>query len=196
MANEDKKDEDKNQDGIVLSSIPIAKRHTLLQDIQKQINGHELETTVEVAGHKYHMTTINSDEEMWSDGLMQTDSTPQAVSSYRKSRLAAAIKHIDDIKIEDMFEFPDDMSEVGKEQFTMSWYGQRTWQMQQMYVWLGELPMPVIDNLAIEYQKISRQRKESLDQLKKSSTGTSGGESKDTSSPEKESSSVTPTLGE
>lgn len=187
MANEEKKKEE--QDGLVLTQIPIAKRHSLLLDIQKQINGHELDVTAEVAGHKFYMTTINSDEEMWSDGLMQTDSTPQAVSSFRKSRLAAAIKAIDDVKIEDMFEFPEDMDEALKRQFDASRYGRRTWQMQQLYVWLGELPMAVIDDLASEYQKISRKRKESLDELKNSSTGISGGASKDTSSPEKESSS-------
>lgn len=188
MANEEKKEKD---EGIVLTSLPIAKRHAALLDIQKQLQGHELETTVEVAGHKFHMTTINSDEEMWADGFMQTDSTPQAVSSYRKSRLAASIKSIDNIPITEMFEFPEDMDEDTKRQFTMSRYGERTWQMNQLYVWLGELGMPIIDQLATEYQKISRQRKESLDNLKNSSAGIPGGESKDTSSPEKESSLVT-----
>lgn len=188
MANEEKKEK---QDLPVLTTIPIAKRHTLLLDIQKQINGHELDTTAEVAGHKFYMTTINSDEEMWSDGLMQTDSTPQAVSSFRKSRLACAIKAIDDVKVEDMFDYPDDLSEAVRQQFESSKYGKRTWEMQQLYVWLGELPMSVIDDLAIEYQKISRKRKETLDELKNSSTRTSGGTSKDMSSPEKEFSSQT-----
>jgi len=188
MANEEKKEKD---EGIVLTSLPIAKRHAALLDIQKQLAGHELEATAEVAGHKFHMTTINSDEEMWADGFMQTDSTPQAISSYRKSRLAAAIKSIDGVPVEELFDFPDGMDEDTKKQFTMSRYGQRTWQMNQLYVWLGELGMPVIDDLAAEYQKISRQRKESIDGLKNSSTGIPGGESKDTSSPEKESSSTT-----
>jgi len=185
MANEEKKD-DQN---LPVITIPQAKRHATLLDIQKQLRGHEMSKTVEVAGHKFFMTTINSDEEMWADGFMQTDSTPQAVSSFRKSRLAAAIKAIGDIKVEDMFAYPDDMTEAVKAQYEASWYGKRTWQMNQLYVWLGELPMPVIDELAIEYQALSRSRKESLDNLKKSSTKTSGGESKDTSSPEKESSS-------
>jgi hypothetical protein len=51
--------------------------------------------------------------------------------------------------------------------------------------------MAIIDDLATEFPKISRQRKESLDKLKNSSTRTSGGASKDTSSPEKGSSSQT-----
>lgn len=187
MANEKKEEKDE----VVLTSIPIAKRHSLLLDIQKQLGGHELSTTTEVAGHKYTMTTINSDEEMWADGLMQTDSTPQAVSSFRKSRLASAIKTIDNVKVEEMFEFPDGMNEDLKRDFSASRYGKRTWQMNQLYVWLGELPMAVIDALAIEYQKISRKRKDSLDELKNSLTGIPGGESKDLSSPEKESSSQT-----
>jgi hypothetical protein len=88
-----------------------------------------------------------------------------------------------------MFDYPDDMEDAVKAQYEASWYGKRTWQMNQLYVWLGELPMPLIDELAVEYQGLSRKRKESLDSLKKPSTKTSGGESKDTSSPEKESSS-------
>jgi len=186
MANEEKK---KEKDVTVLTSIPIAKRHALLQDIQKQLNGHELDATVEVAGFKFYMTTIDSDEEMWADGLMQTDSTPQAISSYRKGRVAAAVKSINEVPVEEMFGFPDDMDEDVRKQFEISRYGRRTWQMNQLYVWLGELPMAVVDALAVEYQNISRQRKESLDKIKNSSTMTSGGTSKDMSSPEKESSS-------
>lgn len=185
MANEEKKE---SQD-LPVVTIPQAKRHALLVDIQNQLHGHEMNKVVEVAGHKFYMTTINSDEEMWADGFMQTDSTAQAVSSFRKSRLAAAIKAIDDIKVEDMFDYPDNMEAAVKAQYEASWYGKRTWQMNQLYVWLGELPMPMIDELAVEYQSLSRSRKESIDSLKKSSTKTSGGESKDTSSPEKESSS-------
>ena len=73
----------------------------------------------------------------------------------------------------------------------MSRYGKRTWEMNQLYIWLGELPMGIIDQLGIEYQAISRQRRESLDNLKNSSAGIPGGTSKDMSSPEKESSPVT-----
>lgn len=169
-------------------SIPLAKRHSILQDITKQMTGFELDTTVEVSGHRYYMTTLNSEEEMWADGIMQINSPAQAVSSFRLSRLAASIKKIDDVPVSDMFDFPEKMDEDTKTQYSSSNYGRRTWQMGQLYLWLSELPMPIVDEIAEGYQKISKKRKESLGELKNSFARTSGGESKDSSSPVKESS--------
>jgi len=187
MANEEK---DKKSDPAPMSDLPKAKYHSVLNDINKQLGGQELTITADVAGHTFFMSTLTADEEMWADGIMQVNSPAQAVSSFRMSRLAAAIKQIDGVSVPDLFQFPDEMNEERKREYRSSKYSKRTWEMGQVYMWLGELPMAVIDDLAQKYQEISKKRKESLDQIKNSSARTSGGKSKATSSPVRESSPV------
>lgn len=187
------KEEDKKRD---VTLVPIARRHTLLNDITSLLKGHELSVEAEVIGHKFLLTTLSSDEEMWSDGLMQNNSTAQTISSYRKARLAASIKSIDNVPVSEMFELTEEFNKEEKILYSDPQYGKRAWQMSQLYIWLGELPMNVIDELAIKYQEMNKTRREAIEGIGNLSKRTPGGESKDMSSPEKESSSATQTSAE
>ena len=110
MANEDKKEPEKSP----TYTIPVAKKHQLLLDIHHQLAGYNLEAIVETGGHKFHLATMDSDDEMLVDGFMQTDSTPQAVSSFRKGRIAGSLRAIDGISVTELFAFPDDIREAEK----------------------------------------------------------------------------------
>jgi len=180
MATEEKKD---NYQPVI--KLPIAKRHAVLQDISKQLAGHQLTETCEYAGHKFLMSTLTQDEELWADGIMQVNSSAQAVTTYRLSRVAASIKAIDGHEVSKLFDYPEDMDEADKKEYEASKYGKRTWEMSQTLIWLGDQPTPLVDYLAEFYSSLNKRRTTSLDELKKSSSETHGGSSKATSSPEK-----------
>ena len=181
MANE--KDKDEFQP---IVKLPIAKRHLVLQDITKQLAGHQIEDICEYGDHKFLMSTLTQDEELWADGIMQVNSSAQAVTTYRLSRTAASIKAIDGNKAEDLFDYPDSMDKADKQEFEASKYGKRTWEMSQMLIWLGDQPTPLVDHLAEFYSSLNKRRNKSLDKLKNSSSETPGGKSKATYSPEKD----------
>ncbi|MCK5612106.1 hypothetical protein KAR91_60100 [Candidatus Pacearchaeota archaeon] len=187
MANEKEKDSDFQP----IIKLPIAKRHSVLQDITKQLAGHQLEEICDYGDYKFLMSTLIQDEELWADGIMQVNSSAQAVTTYRLSRVAASIKAINGNKIEGLFEFPDNMNKVDQQEFEASKYGKRTWEMSQMLIWLGDQPTPLIDHLAGFFSDLNKRRNKSLDKLKNSSSEIPGGKSKATSSPEKELSPAT-----
>jgi len=182
MAEEDKAKENETV------KIPVAKRHKLLQDIDTQIGGMEIDDTFEVAGNKYRMSTLTSDEEVWADSYCNMSSEISAFSSLRVPRLAASIKAIDGTPVEELFEFSDEMEKADIEYHSASQYRKRYWVMNQLMLWLGDRSSKLTKELWANYTKLVERRDESWDKLKKSSARTPGGKSKVTSSQEKGSS--------
>ena len=183
---------DKTKENEVVE-IPVAKRHKLLQDIDTQIGGMEISDTFRVADHTYHMSTLTSDEEVWADAYCNMSSEISAFSSMRTPRLAASIKAIDGVSVDELFTFPDDMAEADRKYHSGSQYRKRYWTMNQMMLWLGDRSSKLTKELWSNYSKLVERRDASWDELKKSSAGTPGGKSKATSSQEKESSPATQT---
>ena len=176
---EEKKDDER-------VTFTIGKRNKLLNDINKQLGGLELETVYEFNDHKYRLKSLTNDEEIWSDTYANLGSEISAFTSLRSPRLAAAISHIDDIPVDDLFEFPDEMSEAEKKVHTGSKYNKRYWIMSQMLLFLGDKPSNFINEMWKHYsENVMQKREEVLDNLKKSSAGTPDGELKVTSSQEK-----------
>ena len=187
MATEEDSDKTKSTD----IGLEVAKRHSVLDDITKQVGGSELTTVCEIGNHSYLLTTITADEELWADGIFQINTLAQASTSFNLTRVAASIKQINGIPVSELFDFPDDMSSERRKELTGSEYSRRAWEMGQLYLWLGDLPLPYVEEISTEYKKLIKRQKDSLSELKNSSARTSGGKSKDLSSPAKEFSPVT-----
>jgi len=173
------------------SSVSVAKRHQILEDIATQTKGVEISETVTMAGHKYLLRTLNADEEVWADGYISSSSPMAAMTSMKLPTLAAAIRAIDDVSIDKLFEFPDNDREANEMFHTQSSWHKRYWEMQQMLLWLGDRPQPLVIELYKAYVALTDRRDVSWDELKKSSARIPGGVSKVTSSPERESSRAT-----
>jgi hypothetical protein len=169
-------------------NISVAKRHQVLEDITTQIKGVEISDSITVAGHKYLLRTLNSDEEVWADGYISSSSAMAAVTSMKLPTLAAAIRAIDGIKSEDMFEFSENMKENDKAYHGQSTWHLHYWQMSQMLLWLGGQDNSLIIELWKFYIGLTERRDTSWEELKKSCARIPGGDSKVTSSPERESS--------
>lgn len=173
------------------SSVSVAKRHQILEDIATQTKGVEISDVVTVAGRKYLLHTLNADEEVWSDGYVSSSSPMAAVTSMKLPILAASIKAIDDVPTDKLFTFSE--TEANEIYHAQSSWHKRYWEMSQMLLWLGDRPQPLIMELYKEYKKLIERRDASWGELKKSFARIPGGESKVTCSPEKVSSPVIPT---
>ena len=175
------------------TGIVTAKRHQILQDITTQIKGTEVSDICDIAGHKYLMTTITADEEVWADGYTSANSPMAAVTSMKMPVLAASIKSIDGVVVSDLFTFPDSMPEAEQQFNSQDAWHKRYWLMTQLLLWLGDKPDMLISELWKFYIKLRERRENSWDELKKSLARIPGGESKASSSPEKGSSPATQT---
>ncbi len=170
--------------------VPLAQRHKIISDITQQLKGIELGESIEIGGHEYYLTTISSDEKGWTDQFISTASDVAFISSQRSPKLAASIKRIDGIHVDDLFKFPDDMNKEARTYHSDTSYRKRYWVMAQVLLWLGEMPEELLSDLWNVYVSLSKKQSTAWADLKKSSARIPGGESKVMSSPEKVSSQV------
>ena len=189
MADNEKKDENK----LIFAKVAVATRHKVLADIETQTRGTEISDVIEVAGHKYLMSTLTADEEIWADSYTNASNPVVIITSMKIPILSASIKAIDDVKIEELFEFPKDIVEFDKQFHSQSQFHKRYWLMSQMMLWLGPRPPSMISELWKFYVGLVERRDKSWDELKKSFARIPGGESKASSLPERESSPATQT---
>jgi hypothetical protein len=180
-----------NDNSELIKTIPTAKRNPVLLKLHEQLNGMKLDKSISVAGTDFYMTTLTSDESVWADSHTNMNTEISFLSSQRVPRLAASIKRINGKPVEELFEFPDDMSEEDRKYHSQNQYRKRYWVMSQMLSFLSEQSDPFIMDLWEHYATLIKDRDESWDNLKKSLAGISGGELKVMSSPEKGSSQVT-----
>ena len=174
--------------------IPTAIRHKVLEDISTQLHSTEVSDIFDIAGHKYEMSTLTSDEDVWSDSYTNLTSQMSAITSMKVPRLSASIKSIDGIKVDELFKFSEEADKADKEYHSQSQYRKRYWVMNQMLIWLGDKPKVLVNDLWTHYSELVDRRDKAWEELKKSSARIPGGESKVSSSPVKESSPATQTL--
>lgn len=161
----DKDGEDKSQKTSTVK-IPVAKKHKLLTDITAQLNGLEISEICEVNGHKYVMSTLTTDEEVWADSYCNLSSEVSAFSSMKAPRLAAAIKQIDGIAVEGLFEFSDDMPEEDKKFHNATPFRKRYWVMTQMLLMFSNMPAKFIQELWKFYSELVTRRDKGWDEIK------------------------------
>lgn len=171
--------------------VPIAKRNSVLLKLNEQLNGMNLDKSVTVAGNDFYMTTLTSDESVWADSHTNMNTEISFLSSQRVPRIAASVKRVNGTPVEELFEFPEDMSEEDKKYHSQNQYRKRYWVMNQMLSFLSEQSDPFVMELWEHYAGLVKKRDDSWDELKKLSARTPGGELKVTSSPEKEFSQAT-----
>ena len=185
MAQEEKDKKTEPSDQVTLY---ISKRHKVLQDLSTELSGTQLSEEFEVCGRTFVISTLDSEEELWADSLTQSNSPLAAATSFKLSRIAASIRSVNGVSASELFPPPENMPENTKKLVIDSRYERRNWEMSQMMIWLGEQPIDMANDIVARYRKLSERRKEAWEALKKSSARTPGSSSKDTSSPERESS--------
>jgi hypothetical protein len=167
-----------------------AKRHRILETIRKELAVGFLEKTVDIGEHKFHLRTLNEDDEVWADQFIRAITASSLISSRRAPRLAAAIKSIDGIPLEELFQYPDEMDKLVKVEMDNNKVAKKYWLYGQMLQFLTEDSIRVfIAQLFEAFEKLEEERGEALNNVPLFSKKTPSGELKDSSLPEKESSS-------
>ena len=140
-----------------------AKRHPALEALRKDLAKGLLEEEVSVNGHKFKITTLNEDEETWADAYMRTGSPAAMLSSRRAPRLAAAIKAINGISVEELFNFPDDMPKVLKDRLNDNAIEKKFWIRDQVLMFLAEDGnRPFISELYSGLTRLDEKRDEAI----------------------------------
>ncbi len=116
----------------------VAKRNPVLENLRRDLSKGFLDETVEISGHKYKLTTLTEDEETWADTYTRTNSPASMFSSRRAPRLAASIKELDGVLVQDLFLLPDDMPESVKKRYNENPIDKRYWVRDQMLMFLLE----------------------------------------------------------
>jgi len=150
-----------------MADTKIAKRHSLLNDVKIQLSSFELTDTVLVNDHTYTLSTLTADEDTWANGFANDKNLLTYRVSTRAPKLAAAIKSIDGVPVEQLITV-DDNADKDVKDFLVSQDRKRQFQMNEMLVWLAELPPLVIDALWDKFADLNERRSKSWDALKKS----------------------------
>ena len=146
-----------------------AKKHAALEVLRKELSKGFVDKEVTVRGHKFLLHTLNEEEENWADTFLRMN-TPAALLSSRKApRLAAAIKAFDDVPVDRLFEYPDDMPKEVKNGLNDNEVSKKFWLRDQMLYFLSEdVNRPFIDELYSEFFKLEQERDKALEEVPKS----------------------------
>lgn len=143
-----------------------AKRSKALDLLKQDLTKGFIESEVSVFGHKFVLRTLTEDDEVWADSYVRISSPVAILSSQKAPQLAAAIKSMDGIPTESLFEYPDDMEKARKEELDSNPVLKRYWIYTQMLYFLSEDGnRPFISKLHAEYDKLTSQRNEALNKI-------------------------------
>lgn len=143
-----------------------AKRSAVLQALKQDLSKGFIEEEVEIDGHKFVLRTLSEDSEVWSDSFIRVSSSISILSSRKAPRLAAAIKSIDGVSAEHLFEYPDDMDGDQKKSLNDNPIQKKYWIYTQMLYFLSdETSRPFINKLWEAFDKLEDKREEGIKEI-------------------------------
>lgn len=143
-----------------------AKRHSVLENLRKDLARGSLSSEVTIKGFKFKVATLNEDEETWADSYMRTNSPASMYTSRRAPRLAAAIRALNDVPVDELFTFPDDMPKGTKDRLLENPIDKRFWIRDQVLMFLlEEGNRGFITELYAELSKLDEQRDEAVKEI-------------------------------
>lgn len=143
-----------------------AKRHSVLENLKKDLEKGYLEKDVTVQGYKFKLHTLNEDEEIWADGYTRTNTPLSMITSSKAPRIAAATAAINDVPTGELFTYPDDMPENTKKALAENAIQKRYWLREQMLYFLAEDGIrPFINELYQALSALEDERSRAFEQI-------------------------------
>lgn len=158
-----------------------SKLSVLLQDLRADLLRGRIEDVFEFAGRKFRMHTLSDGESVWRDMYVSTASNVALLSSMKGATVAAAISHVDDVPVQELFSLPEDPKLV--DYLKNSSDDLRNYYRERMHEFMLEFGDAIINEFHAFYRGLDERRREVIEQLKNSSKGTRTSESSSTSSP-------------
>jgi len=143
-----------------------AKRHSVLDDLKKDLSKGFIEQEVTVLNTKFKLRSLNEDAESWADGYVRSNSPLAMVNTRRAPRLAAAIQSINDVPIDQLFMYPNDMPDGVKQALNENPIAKCYWLREQMLYFLSEdAGRSFVNELYDTLAKMDESRDKSLEKI-------------------------------
>lgn len=180
------------------AGLPRAKRSARLNRLTHALSGKHLRETFEVFGTKYTLETLRGSAETWATNHTSGSTGLQVGRNQMAPIVAASLRAIDGVPIEDDFLIPEETDKETRELLEKSKAAHQDWLRREVFLWLldEEDSQPdLVRELWARYAILADKRREALEGLAPLSKGEQAstpetpvsGESRPTSSPEKES---------
>lgn len=168
---------------------PQAEEHALVRDIEAQMGGAQIRDATTVCGHTYELETLWPHEESWADGYVKGVNFYQTGRNRRLPYLAASLRAVDGVSVEQLFKLPASTPVEIKAEFDADPTLVVAWRREQILARLGGerpwLQPPVVAELWQFYQALEERRTGVLEKIGPLSTRADVGASSPTSSPAK-----------
>lgn len=165
---------------------PQAEEHPLLRDLEAQMSGAQIRDVTEVCGRKYELETLWPWEESWADGYVTGLNFYQTGRNRRLPYIAASLRSIDGVPVEELFKLPASTPAEMKEQYAKNPELLVAWRREQILARLsGDRPLlqpPIVAELWLFYQELEQRRGAVLEKIGPLSTRAGDGASSLTSS--------------
>jgi hypothetical protein len=115
-----------------------AKRSKILDDLKQELSKGFIQKEFTIGTHKFLMRTLTEDDEVWADSFVRTTSSVSIISSRRSPRLAASIKAIDGVSVNELFLYPDDMPAETRKNLDDNPVQKRYWLYSQVLYFLSD----------------------------------------------------------
>jgi hypothetical protein len=115
-----------------------AKRHSLLENLKRDLSKGFVEKEVTIDGHRYRLHTLNEEEESWVDAHVPMNATIASFTQKRAPRVAVALTHIDSLATHELFTYPDSMSKEQKDVLENDQESKKLWLREQVLLFICE----------------------------------------------------------
>jgi len=140
-----------------------AKKHSVLETLKKELSRGFLEREYTVSGHKFKLHTLNEEEESWADGFTRSTTVMASITSRKAPRLAVAISAIDDIPVDKLFDYPDDMPKEVQVELNTNNIARKYWIRDQvLYFFAEDSNRAFIVDLFDKLAELEKERDEAL----------------------------------
>jgi len=152
----------------------------VLLDLKSDLLKGRIEDTFEFAGRRFRMHTLSDGEALWRDQYISMASNMALLSSRKSATAAAAISHINDMPIGELFPLPEDEQLLGLLQNDPE--EQRSYFRERLYEYLQQFDDTIITEFFKFYSELEERRAEVVSGLKAPSRKTASSTSNTTSS--------------
>jgi hypothetical protein len=144
------------------------KLHSILLDLQTELNNEILTDTVEVRGRKFEIRLLTEEETAYAFGLVRSNNTIELALSARLANLSIGIRSINGVSVADIYSdeylslTPEELEQYSNDSLTFVY-------AKLFYNWLKVQPPSFIGELSDKWQALETRRVEANKQIKNSS---------------------------
>jgi len=168
---------------------PAAEEHPLVKDLETQMSGAQIRDVTTICSRRYELETLWPYEEAWADGFVGGVNFYQTGRNRRLPYIAASLRAIDGVPVEELFKLPASTPAEMKEQFAKNPELVVAWRREQVLARMsGSKPWlapEVVAELWLFYQELEQRRRGVLEKIGPLSTRADDGQSSPSSLPAK-----------